>query len=132
MSSRSRRLAALLAVAATSALAACAGGGAGATATLRSGLVGVVMRGPTTPVCMVGKPCSEPTSATLIFFRAGRERARTRSAANGHYRIALAPGNYSVRTSPPNRIGRGLEPATVTVPRGRYARVNFSIDTGIR
>jgi hypothetical protein len=131
MSSGTRRLAVLLAVAGTAAMAACAGGSANPTA-LRSGLVGVVTRGPITPVCQVGKPCSEPASATLIFERGGRERARTRSDAQGRYRVTLAPGTYSVRMPGKIGIGRGLEPRTVKVPRGRYARVNFSIDTGIR
>jgi hypothetical protein len=46
-------------------------------------------------------------------------------------RVALRQGRYAVRTT---RTGleRALTPARVTVPTGRYARVTFRIDTGIR
>ena len=43
---------------------------------IASGLHGVVMRGPTTPVCRVGVPCSEPAAgATIGFDRNGRRVA---------------------------------------------------------
>jgi hypothetical protein len=37
-----------------------------------------------------------------------------------------------VRVAPQPKIGRGLEPSSVTVPRGRVAHVDFMLDTGIR
>jgi len=91
------------------------------------------MRGPITPVCREGEPCDEPAKAVLIFSRKGRVIARARSREDGRYRISLAPGIYAVRLpGGPPAVGRGLEPRRVTVSRGRYRRVNFSIDTGIR
>ena len=105
----------------------------GATAAESSGLRGVVMRGPVTPVCMVGQPCDEPAAnVRLVFLRNGKAVARVRTGRDGRYRLALAPGVYRVRTAVRPTIGRGIEPQTVRVPRGRYARVDFSIDTGIR
>ena len=103
----------------------------GASASRSSGLFGIVMRGPIQPVCRIGVPCDEPASVTLVFSRAGREAARVRSHADGRYRIALPPGTYSVRTTL-RSFGRIPQPASVRVPRSRYARVDFSIDTGIR
>lgn len=110
----------------TFALAATAAG------TTRSGLYGAVTRGPTQPVCRVGEPCDEPAAgATLVFFRHGRRIARIRANDQGRYRVTLRPGRYAVRTTAQS-IGRGVDPSLVTVSRGRYTRVNFSIDTGIR
>lgn len=102
----------------------------GISAAPRSGLYGVVMRGPTTPVCRVDAPCDEPAAATTILFvRAGRT-ARTTTDAKGRYRLRLAPGLYSVRTT---RTGLGslVKPGQVRVPHGRIARANLFIDTGI-
>ena len=105
----------------------------GATAAKTSGLRGIVMRGPVMPVCMVGKPCDEPAAnVKLVFLRNGKTVAIVRTGRDGRYRVALAPGAYRVRAPGRPGIGSGIEPQTVRVPRGRCARVNFSIDTGIR
>jgi len=97
-----------------------------------SGLRGVVTRSPITPVCMEGVPCSAPAKNTLlVFFR--RERSvRTRTDRVGRYRVALAPGSWSVRTATVPRIGSGIEPHTVRVFAARFRVVNLDIDTGIR
>jgi len=97
-----------------------------------SGLHGVVTRGPTTPVCRVGTPCSEPAvGALLVFSRGGRETARVRTGAGGRYSVRLPPGLYAVRVSPPQRIG-GLTPREARVRSGVNRRLDFQIDTGIR
>jgi hypothetical protein len=106
---------------------------ASASTETQSGLWGTVRRGPITPVCFESRPCDEPAAnVTIVFVRNGREAARTTTRSDGSYRIALRPGVYSVRTPKKVSIGRGLEPSSVRVPRGRRARVNFFIDTGIR
>jgi len=108
------------------------GGAASAAATTVSGLRGVVLRGPLAPVCRLGESCEAPAAkVTLVFSRGGRVVARTRTDTEGRYRIALSSGRYAVRTS---RTGfeRTVSPARVNVPTGRYARVTFRIDTGIR
>jgi hypothetical protein len=98
-------------------------------AALLSGLIGVVTRGPVTPVCRAGEPCSKPyPHATLVFSRPGVTR-RVVTDANGAYRIALAPGRYDVRVV---RAQFGWKPTSAVVPRGRYARLNVFVDTGIR
>ena len=106
-------------------LAAPAGGVTG------SGLYGVVMRGPVTPVCVAEQPCSKPAAGVrLAFARHGTVKTVVTSSV-GRYRVALAPGTYAVSTGASVRIGRGLEPRTVVVPAG-WKRQAFSIDTGIR
>ncbi len=122
-----RSLAALALVLVSLATAACA---AGATPT--TGVRGIVLRGPTQPVCQVGKTCEGPAAAvTLVFSREGKERARVKTGSNGRFTVALPPGRYGVRTTA-RVFGRTPQPATVTVPRTGYARVTLRIDTGIR
>jgi hypothetical protein len=124
---RSGRMRPLVAVAAALVLAP-----AGA-ATTSSGLWGVVERGPITPVCVIGTPCSAPArNVTLVFVRGGREIRRATTDRRGRYRVRLAPALYSVRLVHAPRVGRGLEPARARVRAGRFVRVDFFIDTGIR
>ena len=108
-------------------LLATAAGAAGATS--RSGLRGMVLIAPSTPVCKAGTPCARPAPHVLLrFWRSGRLVAHTRSDANGRYRIALRPRSYSVTTG-----ARGLlKPKSVTVATDSYRRVTFRIDKGIR
>jgi Carboxypeptidase regulatory-like domain len=96
---------------------------------LTTGLHGVVMRGPTMPVCIAAKPCSAPAKHLRVTFLRDGRSYRTWTDSRGTYRIALAPGRYTIRV-PNNRFG--VEPASVVVPAGRFARQNLYIDTGIR
>jgi hypothetical protein len=98
-----------------------------------SGLHGTVVIDPARPVCVVGQPCSAPDRhEPLVFSRAGRRVAQATTDSNGNYRLSLAPGDYSVTAPRRLGVGRGLAPRRVTVPRGRYGRVNFTVDIGIR
>jgi hypothetical protein len=108
------------------ALALVAGAGARRT-TLRSGLYGTVMRGPTTPVCVAGVPCSAPAAGAVLVFTRGAVVGRITVASDGSYRLHLPAGLYTVRTSK-----QRLEPTVARVYVGRMARLDFSIDTGIR
>jgi Carboxypeptidase regulatory-like domain len=96
-----------------------------------SGLFGSVDRGPTMPVCRVGVPCDEPASNVTVLFSRNGVTTRARTDSRGHYRVRLAPGYYSVRTT-----GRGLgsivKPTRVRVRSQRFAHVDLHIDTGIR
>ena len=97
-----------------------------------SGLRGLVTRSPIMPVCREGVPCSAPAKNTpLVFFRTGRS-VRTRTDGTGHYRVALAPGWWNVRTTRPLQIGSGISPSRVRVFGARFRVVNLDIDTGIR
>ena len=118
----------LLALLVVAVLAGSAGAGAGT----RSGLYGLVTRGPTQPVCQVGTPCTGPASGlTLLFVRNGTTVARTETNASGHYAVALVPAVYAVRYLP-RGMGIPPRPSSVRVPSGAPKRQNFFIDTGIR
>jgi hypothetical protein len=98
-----------------------------------SGLHGVVMEGPIKPVCKIGEPCERPAAGVVLQFkRAGRVVARVRTSQRGTYRVRLRSGSYAVTTVPPRRIGAGLTPKTVRVPKGRTARRDFHLDTGLQ
>lgn len=91
-------------------------------------LHGVVMRGPTQPVCQVGQPCKAPAARTCLLF--GRTKVTT--DAHGRYTVRLRAGTYTVKTCVPTTIGRGVTPSTVRVRASVDRRVDFFIDTGIR
>lgn len=96
-----------------------------------SGLHGTVTKGPTTPVCREGVPCSAPAQVTLLFQRAGRT-TRVRTTAAGTYRAILVPGYYTVRTAERIGITPNIRPQRVHVRAGHVDRLDFAIDTGIR
>jgi hypothetical protein len=99
---------------------------------LASGLRGVVMRGPTKPVCTETEPCEAPAAGVVLrFARSGTIVARVRTNAAGGYRVLLRPGRYAV-TTPSRGVGTGLTPRVVRVSAGRVARVDFHLDTGIQ
>lgn len=94
----------------------------------RSGLYGTVKRGPTSPVCIAGKPCAAPARyVTLSFTNKAGLTSTAKTDTAGMYRIRLRPATYEVSVS----SGR-ISPTVVRVIRSRMVRVNFSIDTGIR
>jgi hypothetical protein len=113
-------------------LAFAAAGSAGASTT-SSGLWGEVRRGPVTPVCVAEQPCYVPAKGvTLLFVRSGVVVRRVTTNDVGRYRVRLAAGTYSVRLPEKPAIGRDLEPVRARVRAGRFVRIDFSIDTGIR
>ena len=107
-------------------LALVAGAGAHRT-TLRSGLYGTVVRGPITPVCVAGVPCSAPAAGAVLVFTRGAVIDRVTVASDGSYRLHLPAGTYAVRSG-----AKKLAPTLARVYAGRMARLDFSIDTGIR
>jgi hypothetical protein len=97
-----------------------------------SGLRGVVMQGPTKPVCEADDPCEKPAGGLLLqFMRTGKVVAQVKTTETGRYSVELRAGSYAVK-APRRRIGAGLTPKVVWVPRGRVAKVDFHLDTGIQ
>lgn len=97
-----------------------------------SGLRGVVMRGPTKPVCRVNDPCEEPAKGLVLQFRRdGSVRAQVTTRRDGTYVVRLRPGRYGVR-APKLRAWQGLTPRFVRVPRAKIGRVDFHLDTGLQ
>lgn len=106
---------------------------AGAEQVPSSGLRGKVMRGPTTPVCIEAEQCNAPAAGVVLqFWRSGDLVARARTGRAGGYAVRLRAGVYSVKSAQVPKIGAGLTPRQARVPRNRIARLDFSIDTGIR
>ena len=96
-------------------------------------LHGTITRGPTTPVCQVGTPCTAPMAdAVLVFTRNGRVIARARSDAHGRYSVQLRVGTYSVSMAVRPKIGSGVKPQMIRLSRAVPTRINFFVDTGIR
>jgi hypothetical protein len=121
----------LLTVAAFSFAAACSAQGSGAARA--TGLHGRVLIEPAMPVCRVGDPCSRPAKdLELAFVRNDRVVGTTTTDEHGRYRIALPAGRYAVRPRGQHGLRKALEPAGATVPRGRYAKRDFTLDIGIR
>jgi hypothetical protein len=105
--------------------------GAGAGARTASGLRGVVMEGPTTPVCQ-DDACEKPAAGIVLQFkRSDTVVAEVKTSAAGKYFVRLRPGSYAVKAAH-RRIGTGLTPRVVRVPLGHVARVDFFLDTGIQ
>jgi hypothetical protein len=95
---------------------------------VESGLYGYVRRGPVTPTCAPGDACFRPARVTLRFTRAGALVATAATRATGRYRVALAPGLYTV--SVPRSQGL-LKPGVVRVAAESWRRVIFVLSTGI-
>lgn len=98
---------------------------------LLGSLHGTVTRGPITPVCQEGKPCDGPAAKMTLFFTRSGTRTSTTTDAQGHYRLKLKAGVYTVRTNQ-KVFGRMPKPDTARVVAGRDRRVDFFVDTGIR
>jgi hypothetical protein len=104
-----------------------------ATGSTGSGLYGKAVIDPARPVCAVGQSCAAPDRNDLLaFWLRGRRIATARTKADGTYRVTLPAGRYVVTAKHRGPAGRGLEPAQAVVPHGRYVRVNFRLDIGIR
>jgi hypothetical protein len=110
--------------------AAC---GSPTAATVTTGLTGTVTRGPVTPVCIVGVPCSAPFSAGFTVDRDGTVIAHFRSDSDGRFTVMLQPGAYRVIPDPDAPL---LAPASqakaVTVQDMALTSVSLEFDTGIR
>lgn len=92
---------------------------------------GRVTRGPTSPVCHVGSPCTAPArNVMLVFSRAGAS-VGTRTDRAGSYRISLRPGRWRVALDRTG-VGTAIEPREILAVAGRTRVVDLAIDTGIR
>ena len=90
------------------------------------------MKGPTKPVCRIDESCEAPAAGVVLQFRrSGTLVARATTTQTGTYSVRLRPGLYAVKASQ-TRLAKTLTPQTVRVLRGRVARVEFHLDTGIQ
>lgn len=100
---------------------------------LDTGLTGVVMRGPITPVCLPDIPCSAPFSARFAVWQGSHLVASFRSDTQGHFTVALPPGQYRlVPASDAPIIGPESQTKIVDVGLGELTTVRLDFDTGLR
>jgi hypothetical protein len=99
-----------------------------------TGLTGVVMRGPVTPVCRADVPCDQPFSAGFTVQKSGQRIAQFQSDASGRFTVSLAPGPYTVV---PNADAPIISPSrqsktVIVLDNSALTTVQLTFDTGIR
>ncbi|MGD8496328.1 MAG: hypothetical protein PVF05_09080 [Gemmatimonadales bacterium] len=95
-------------------------------------LEGIVLRGPTQPICLVDDPCEEPFAAGFTLRRNGFLVTRFESDAEGRFSVAAAPGDYVVVPDADAPIlGPASQERDVTLGAG-VTTVELHFDTGIR
>lgn len=112
-----------------------AGCGGNPASSVRSGIQGTVMVGPSCPVQRINSPCPDRPIAATIVVRDdhGTEVARTRSGSDGHFKVDVAAGHYQVvGLEIGNRPLPRPIPTTVTVTPGTYVTAVVEYDSGIR
>jgi hypothetical protein len=98
-----------------------------------SGIAGVVLRGPITPVCRAELPCSGPAAHVLVkVLRADRFVSSVWTDPQGRFRVVVAPGMYTVTVKSPRGPAVRTYSQRVKVLLDRFTRVRFTLDTGIR
>lgn len=101
----------------------------------KSGIEGTVLRGPTCPVVRENDPCpDQPFAAPFyVFGEKGKDIATFQSDEQGHFRVALDPGEYAIV---PDESAPILFPKnqrkTVVVHQNQFTEVTLLFDTGIR
>lgn len=114
-------------------LAACANGaGAGSGST---GVLGVVVAGPTCPVERADSPCPDrPLEGVRlrIVDANGSEVTSVQSGHDGRFRVALDPGSYQILTTVQTGSIQFAKPLAVTVPSHGFVHATVLVDTGIR
>ena len=98
----------------------------------RSGIVGHVVEGPTTPVCRPGVPCTRPfANATILVLDQNRNTAGTAvTNRHGNFRVQVPPGAYLVHVQVVD-FPRCPEIQATVRPR-HFTAVRMDCDTGIR
>jgi hypothetical protein len=104
-----------------------------ASPTPTTGLTGVVMRGPITPVCEAGIACDAPFSAGFTAEQNRNVVAHFRSDAAGRFAVGLQPGTYRiVPDADAPLIAPTSQARVVDVGPVGLTEVRLQFDTGIR
>jgi hypothetical protein len=110
--------------------------GSGGTAGSTSGITGTVVAGPQCAVEQAGSPCpAEPIQAAVQVTNPEMTRVIkfARTDPDGHFRLSLEPGTYSVQALPISEVGAQFgKPVSVTVPADAFVEITLFLDTGIR
>ncbi|GAB3766059.1 hypothetical protein FB382_001960 [Nocardioides ginsengisegetis] len=94
-------------------------------------LLGRVVSAPSCPVERVGQRCPPtPVPGASVVATRGSERYEVRTAADGTFRLDLAPGHYTVTAT--NAGGYASTATERVVLRHAPVRVRLVVDSGIR
>lgn len=94
----------------------------------RTGIEGIVVRGPIIPVCVAEAPCDAPApGVTVRAMQSANVVASTTTDRKGRFTLLVTPGDYTVIA-----LGRATKPQQIHVSASKLAEVAFFIDTGIR
>ena len=98
-----------------------------------SGIEGQVLIGPMCPVVQEGQPCpDQPYQATLTVNSAeGRKIMQVQTDQQGHFRLALRPGDYILHPEAANVMPSAGE-QVFRVESGRFTHLTVNYDSGIR
>jgi len=100
-----------------------------------TGVLGVVLAGPTCPVERAGQsPCVRPVAGATILAldSAQHEVGRAVTDTAGAYFLRLPPGTYQIVPQAVEGLMRAPAATTVTVADGAPTRLDLQYDTGIR
>ncbi len=102
----------------------------------RTGVAGRATGGPTCPVERPGDPTCAPRlvggAELAILDASGAQVARVTTDGSGYYRLALAPGEYTLQGPAVEGFMSGPAPAPFTVQDGAETWIDLSWDTGMR
>jgi hypothetical protein len=98
-----------------------------------SGIQGQVLLGPICPVIQPGQQCpDQPYRATLtVTDRHGLQITQFQTDEQGHFQVALVPGEYILHPESPNGIPFAGDQSFI-VETGRYTQITVHYDSGIR
>ena len=107
-----------------------------AAAATSPGIGGRASAGPVCPVVRPGQTGCDPRSVkgAVLIVRdgSGKEVARATTDGAGLFRVAVAPGAYTLEPQPVEGLMGTAPVVQVTVPAGRLATASIEYDTGIR
>jgi len=109
-----------------------AGCSAGQIAPVTTGLTGTITRGPITPVCSVGVPCSAPIAGSFSVMQGTNTVATFTSDSAGHFTVMIRPGDYTIVPADASVMGPLRQAKPVTVGATGLTTVQIEFDTGIR
>jgi len=99
--------------------------------TLNSGVEGVIMYGPVTPVCLENASCDKAFHGNVIIKNI--EKTRTIKSfftnSDGEFKVNLEPGIYKLLVN--KKFIRPCE-QNITIVKDTYTDINLTCDTGIR
>jgi hypothetical protein len=99
-----------------------------------TGIRGTMLMGPVEPgPTRVGQSDEMPFSAVFVVFASGKKVASFESDENGHFRVALPPGSYTIvpTKSAPMPLPTH-QTRNVLVPGAGFVELTLHFDTGMK